>query len=942
MLIGIVSDIHIHAHPNRNPENNIMYRLLQGSRVVSKNIVDVFKQNGCEAVVFAGDVVEKSIIRPYVQAEVKYFLDYIMSNFKGGWIIWGNHDLDSKSADQTVNDAVLGVILPPNLTYAHKQIVNINGTTIAFSNWQPEFDLSWIQSPVDFLITHARINYQGGGNYQSQKLDESKFNLAICGDIHTHGAKGKYVSIGVPQMCKMSDSPVATGIILDTDTKQYKWVDLNPYDNLIKFTYTDKLDWDNKWDKLTHTYYVYKRPDVIDPVTGVSVSVPAWAEVQELVDSAIVSNNLQNVHNEVLKYVDKYDYQDVDFNFTLTKFSCKNWRSIDDCTMYFNEGDKILIQGANGSGKSSLLTAIKYAFVDVSDTKGLSSLKPFIQFGSKECWTEVEFVYQNNLCRIRRGTKECGLWINNEQMKYNDKKSFEADVRARFPFIKYMDIFFLDSDHNQLIGGMSVEKKSLIISKVLKLSKIDMFNDIANNILSDVKKSGNDIVTQINEKREVLKFIDAKLSTVQLPTIPLDQLQAAKNEGEMIERENKAWLNYLNTVNPLHTEINYLSEEKKRLEDRKSQFRPIADIDNEILSLQNQINDVQGRMIELNNLKTTIEFKEAEENRLKDEGNKAYIDAKNINLNGKCSLCGQSITTPDSVRKHKQELQRKVEEIKGKITVLREEIMGLKQTFSQSNGIYMQLNAHLENLNNAISDLKAEKRKQEDTMKDLDLNYKKYQQIQQKLSSIPAVKQVDLPADFIQKMNEINIGISAWTNYNELTADKTAKTAEIDNLSLGLNKLSNISTELDRYIKLTGPAGEVYSVILNKLASEFSDNLVKYEVRKYTCRGEHLNLESMYYNNGHWIDYEACSSGQKTVLDVNFLQKIIPRIGLLIMDEFFKHLDPENHDLCIEMLNGMNIGCTMISSHMESIAAFNNKSCKLSLNESGLTQIDFK
>jgi DNA repair exonuclease SbcCD ATPase subunit/predicted phosphodiesterase len=919
-----------------------MYRLLQGSRVVSKNIVDVFKQNGCEAVVFAGDVVEKSIIRPYVQAEVKYFLDYIMSNFKGGWIIWGNHDLDSKSADQTVNDAVLGVILPPNLTYAHKQIVNINGTTIAFSNWQPEFDLSWIQSPVDFLITHARINYQGGGNYQSQKLDESKFNLAICGDIHTHGAKGKYVSIGVPQMCKMSDSPVATGIILDTDTKQYRWVDLNPYDNLIKFTYTDQLDWDNKWDKLTHTYYVYKRPDVIDPVTGVSVSVPAWAEVQELVDSAIVSNNLQNVHNEVLKYVDKYDYQDVDFNFTLTKFSCKNWRSIDDCTMYFNEGDKILIQGANGSGKSSLLTAIKYAFVDVSDTKGLSSLKPFIQFGSKECWTEVEFVYQNNLCRIRRGTKECGLWINNEQMKYNDKKSFEADVRARFPFIKYMDIFFLDSDHNQLIGGMTVEKKSLIISKVLKLSKIDMFNDIANNILSDVKKSGNDIVTQINEKKEVLKFIDAKLSTVQLPTIPLDQLQAAKNEGEMIERENKAWLNYLNTVNPLHTELNYLSEEKKRLENRKNQFRPIADIDNEILSLQNQLNDVQGKMIELNNLKTTIEFKEAEENRLKDEGNKAYIDAKNINLNGKCSLCGQSITTPDSVRKHKQELQRKVEEIKGKITVLREEIIGLKQTFCQSNGIYMQLNAQLENLNNAISDLKAEKRKQEDTMKDLDLNYKKYQQIQQKLSSIPAVKQVDLPADFIQKMNEINIGISAWTNYNELTADKAAKTAEIENLSLGLNKLSNISTELDRYIKLTGPAGEVYSVILNKLASEFSDNLVKYEVRKYTCRGEHLNLESMYYNNGHWIDYEACSSGQKTVLDVNFLQKIIPRIGLLIMDEFFKHLDPENHDLCIEMLNGMNIGCTMISSHMESIAAFNNKSCKLSLNESGLTQIDFK
>ena len=181
MIIGIVSDIHIHAHPNRNPENN-NYRLYQGSRVVSKNIVDVFKQNGCEAVIFAGDIVEKAIIRPFVQAEVKYFLDYVMSNFRGGWIIWGNHDLDSKSADQSETDSVLGVILPPNLIYAHQQIVNINGTTLAFSNWQPEFDLSWIQNPVDFLITHARINYSGASNFQPQTLDESKFNKAICGD----------------------------------------------------------------------------------------------------------------------------------------------------------------------------------------------------------------------------------------------------------------------------------------------------------------------------------------------------------------------------------------------------------------------------------------------------------------------------------------------------------------------------------------------------------------------------------------------------------------------------------------------------------------------------------------------------------------------------------------------------------------------------------------
>lgn len=942
MILGIVSDVHIFSYPNRNPEKNSIYRLLQGSRVVSQNIIEVFKKNNVEGVIFAGDLVEKSIIRPYVQAEVKYFLDSIMSNFRGGWIIWGNHDLDSKSSEQSVTDSVLGVILPPNLIYAHQQVVNINGTTLAFSNWQPEFDLSWIQSPVDFLITHARINYQGTGNYQSQKLDESKFNLAICGDIHSPGAKGKYVSIGVPQMCKLSDSPNATGIILDTDTKQYKWVDLNPHKNLITFTKTDKLELSDVWDSTTKTYYVYERPANIDPTTGINVSIPVWTEVETLVNSAIVANNLQNVHNEVLKYIDKYDYSDVDFNFTLIKFSCKNWRSIDECTMYFNEGDKVLIQGENGSGKSSLLTAIKYAFVDVSDTKGLSSLKSFIQFGTKECWTEVEFLYQNNKCRIRRGTKEYGLWINDDQMKYSDKKSFEADVRIRFPFIKYMDIFFLDADHNQLIGSMSVEKKSLIISKVLKLSKIDTYNEIATKLADEVKKSINEYSTKINEFKRVADFIENNLSQITLPSITLDQLQSLKREGEEIYRQHQAWVEYNNLTNPLLSRKSLIENKITDLTSKKSKFRSDSEIDNQLNSISTQIQSLQGKIIELGNLKTKIEFKENELNRLRQEGNQAYIDANNISLNSKCSLCGQIISTPDTVIAHKNELLKKVEEVRVKINPLIQELNELKQVWGKSEEIYNQIQSQISTLNNQSSDLKAEKQSKKDVDKELKDNKEELKRIDSQLSSITPVPVINIAPDFQQKMSDVSSGINTWENYNKLTEEKEQNKLNIVNLEGNINRLSNIYSELDKYIKLTGPAGEVYSVILNKLAEEFSDNLVKYEVRKYTCRGEHLNLESMYNKNGYWIDYEACSSGQKTILDVNFLQKIIPRIGLLVMDEFLKHLDPLNHDLCIETLAGMNIGCMMISSHMESIAAFNNKSCKLSLNDSGLTQIDFK
>jgi ABC-type lipoprotein export system ATPase subunit len=127
--------------------------------------------------------------------------------------------------------------------------------------------------------------------------------------------------------------------------------------------------------------------------------------------------------------------------------------------------------------------------------------------------------------------------------------------------------------------------------------------------------------------------------------------------------------------------------------------------------------------------------------------------------------------------------------------------------------------------------------------------------------------------------------------------------------------------------------------ILSKLAEEFSDNTVTYKVEKPKGARRPDLIPFFHGRSGNLVSYVACSSGQRTVLDVNFLSKIMPRIGLLVMDEFLKHLDPQNHDVCIELIKSMNVGCTIISSHMESIASFNNRTFNLSLNGSGVTII---
>jgi predicted phosphodiesterase len=257
--ILVVSDIHINDYAQRNPTNR--FRLYQGSRTVAQNIIEVGRKEGCDIIVLAGDITEKSVIRPYIQAEIKVFLDTVMSAFSYGFLLLGNHDLDNKGVEQDISDACLGVMLPGNLYYAHQKTVDIDGSKFGFCNWMPEFDLSWIDGKVDVLFTHARICYttgDQGGLFESQKLDETKFDLAICGDIHRAAQIGKYVSIGVPQKCKMGDSDDATGIVLDCSTKTWNWVNLNPNDNLMKFAYTTDLDFEG-WHEEDHTWYVYKQ-----------------------------------------------------------------------------------------------------------------------------------------------------------------------------------------------------------------------------------------------------------------------------------------------------------------------------------------------------------------------------------------------------------------------------------------------------------------------------------------------------------------------------------------------------------------------------------------------------------------------------------------------------------------------------------------------------------
>ena len=929
-----IADIHIHDYPQRNP--NEKFRLYQ-TKQVARNIIEVGQREGAEILVIAGDVLEKSIIRPYVQAEVKQFLDTVMSYFKVGYIIWGNHDQDNKGSEQDFTDSCLSVMLPSNLYYADQKEVTIDNTRIAFSNWRPgeKIELDWISGCVDVLFTHATISYSGSDLFKSQQLDESKFNLAICGDIHKPGQIGKYVSIGIPQRCKMSDGEDLTGVVFDCTTKNWKWVNLDPHGALMKFQYTSVRE-EEGWDSSISTWKIYKPENLGITDSAVrDIKVPAWQEVENLIDNIIITNNLQGVHGEVLKNLKDISSKEVDFDFRLTRFYCKNWRSIDEVELYFDDCDKILITGKNGAGKSSLLSALRYAFEENR------FIKDFIQLGTKECVAEVDFLYQGSHYRIQRGSKTYGFWINGEPQKYNNKRLFEEDMHQRFPFIDYMDIYFFDSDHHKLIGDITPERKSEIISKFFKLDKIDAYNEQAEVLLDHLNKNSWKWKEEINKSTEVLNFIEGKLNLIQLPNISKPELEVLKQEGLELQKKERLWNDWVIFSNSTQLRIEGYKESIKNLELEISNSDSEENLDTMIKTLQNTRDNLSMELGALGSIGLRYDTAKSELDKVNQEGSKLYTEWENLGKTRTCPCCGQELKNTESIEKHRSELEAKLTELKerqGQIIQVLQQLEEERKVEDQKRG---ELKAQIEKINLGISENMTKKTLLQRKKADLQSNISLLDQAEKQLGSYQIPEETKLPDNFMERMAEIESGILAWNTYESLQVDKINATNTIQDCQKELENLANISSDLQRYIKITGPTGKIYEEIMSRLAEQFSDNQVKYEVITYKFRNkDHLDLASSYRNStGNWIAYQACSSGQKTVLDVNFLSKIVTRLGLLIMDEFLKHLDPANHEACIELISSMNIGCTMLSSHMESIAAFNNKSCQLELNDSGVTKI---
>jgi energy-coupling factor transporter ATP-binding protein EcfA2 len=925
MNVLITADIHFGEYNDYNFEPG--FRLKQFD-LLADRYIEMAKEYNCEELWIAGDLLKIPNNRCRQIHEFKNFIAKLVSGFKTVRYILGQHDLDSKSDDQSLEDSIVNLFDYDNFIFSDKQILDFNGNKIAFASWTQSQDISWIKDKVDILIGHYTKSTLFG-----QEIDESKFDLMIHGDIHNDQVIGKFVSIGNPIQHDLNSQAKGTCVLLNTDTKEWKHVETDEdHSRFLRIQYTDEQSLEGFVNKLT--YNIYKPKNVS---TSNDVSVPKWKEISELITKVIDSEGLSDIHAEVIAKCK--ELEEMDFNFQLKYVDITGFRSIKHVRLEFDQNERLVLIGRNGTGKSSIIKAIKSVF-----EKSCYMMDEKSDF-SDTILVTVGMFYQNKLYEITKGDSY-SLKIDGVEMQYNNKTQFENDVPEKLPFFKLTDLFFITSDVQNLSSQFTPDRRIELIGQFYRLRRLDSYSATAYSLRDD---TNNDIVPLDAKLHELIGSIDSINTRIE----------------ELKDTESY-------DVDDLNNQLNKLHEMRDKFEAKRKWDYEVDKVKSNMSQVQSQISSYKDRMVI--NIDMSISDRDkakSEYTRLTDARKnlsdrwsiirevapamdvvtKKGVELKNKKIsieNGVCPTCGSKIKSDESVRLinsleiELKELRDSYMDLKKKLDGFTEEEINDKDYFKNKvkdcDNLIEQKNIEMNLLTNKICEYNIAK----DGMAEAESSLSK---LQSKLDELNNNKpeSIQLPEDLTNKEYDLVSKITKCKDYKSEQVKLIEKTKELDEVKSQIETLKTRVTTLVRYAELTSNTGSIYEEILKKLAEGFTSPDIEYGVQSWVSRGKrHLSFNSYFKVKGTYRLYEKLSDGQKTVCDLDFLSKLFSvRMGLLVLDEHLKHLDEDNLPKASVILSKMNVNTIILSTHDNNFSGY-TKRLILELNKNGETEIEVK
>jgi ABC-type molybdenum transport system ATPase subunit/photorepair protein PhrA/UDP-2,3-diacylglucosamine pyrophosphatase LpxH len=938
--ILITSDIHFDTYPTRTPTQD--YRLNQSYQVI-ENLLEVARKEGAEYIFILGDLLEKQNRDSPVHSVVKKCLEKLMTGFRCGYYILGNHDMNARtvSSESSENDKINSYIhlyCPDSLIYADRKIIDIDGVSFGFRNYSAAetLDLSFIEesgrSLVDVFCGHSSQNYTDGDPlFPVQAYDEGKVRLySFFGHIHQSVWKGNKVSIGVPQRAKITDD-IPKVVIFDTLTKSWKYVDADPGKKLMDLKETDTGDSDY-FDPAQNVYYIIKKKPTENKELLKAISETNY---DKIFDAEVKAHGLEDIFRTIKDSTPLESLERLDLNFQVTAVRIKNWRTIKDYSQTFKKGDQFLVSGHNGAGKSSLYSALCFGL----SGKCPGQLKDNIRFGEKDTRVEVDLEFQGSGYTVKRGNSLVELWKNGQQMELGNKTQTKEGILKELPFIEAMDLLYYNEGNQRILGNSSSSDtaKLQILYKILGLNEIDAYNTVATDLYKKLSKEFTSKHEQyliqeasLGEKKKYLNDLEIKYGSVSGFDVDSRVLELRKTLTgyQDLYRQKQEYDQEIQRNQRVLSEIKGTELLLGTLQESLVGYGDPDTLEKEKTKISSELSENQGRLQEL--LKSQTEYSRLVGSRefIIKEGQQLKKDLDNleeeIHRPVMCSVYGIqcSLVTEDMKR---EKLQSRKEDLETKRKQKLQEYYDINTKISEMKSDP----SAIEELNRVVSELQGK-------LSEVTGKINEYTRVQNQISqkkiyleslktqaSVCVRELIELPGDILTRISDLSSEISTLEGYKRLQTEYQQANLKFQELKKEYTDAKNTLDKYSEFINLTKPSGIIYTKIFEIIMTSFSDSRIRYEVN-VTKRGEnrYINISSYIKRKTGDVSYLGASQGERCMMDIHFLSNLKVKFGLIILDEFLGNLDQDNHDEALKKMQSLETNLLFVTSHKDNLIPF--------------------
>lgn len=863
--ITCISDVHLNHFKSHE-----FYKGFRDEQFLraARRTVEISKENESNVLCILGDTIDTPVIVPSAFHLLIEFFNILTAYYEKIYIIKGQHDEASKIINWAEEDSFINVLpkIFDKIEYVDNKVINILGRNIYFRDWTPREVINDVPQ-CDMFFGHVTLDERFG-----QVIEPANYKLGLFGDIHSIKEMGKNHSVGGFLQKDMRDTPYGNVCIVDPADCSFKRVHLINSENKFLRIYNEGEE-----ENVDEYTVINHKDNRINAIT--------LKDIDESGNSQEVQVKLSELDNVIISRLEKYELLDIhkevqskcvikdliSFDFKIKRLVVDNFRSIKHCEIDFDKYDGLLyISGNNGSGKTSIINALYYALV------GDMFINKFLKKHESSLSLDVTLIYNNLKYRIVRKTGACEFYINDERISKNNKRDLEKHIVACLPFLTHLSVFYVRAKSNYAGSFFN----SNLINRIFGI---------------------DNIVQYFNRSTEMLKETVSKIKTINLDisklTGSLEALnsQLTSDEGLLAQKQSELD-SYDQELFKVSDKIEYLRNRKQELATKLANLQVDANFDearfNELVNSESDLVSANRNNSNIDNLKSQLATINSSI-----ESIKASLVVK------KCPNCGTVLSSNEEAVNAKikgfEDRRIKIQDDLSKLSLIDVEpikarIVEYKSLKSKIDMIqkYKFTKTELDNINSEL------------------MQYSKYE----------AISTSDM------KENKFNI-TSAQRSIDDLNRriqndkDSISKTTgQLNDLKVTFDELSTRQTKLSLYSELFSPNSEksLYKEVKLKISESLSDE----EVTLINQNVEEGQLGLQLKVDNEWMDYNACSCGQQTYVDLKLISKlftIIDGSGLLILDEMLANVDVSKLDPCLTLIRSFDCKNVIMTSHNSEI-----------------------